>query len=145
MEPDATNQDGPNGILFCTNQPLKIKTPTSLMRTRFLGPVACMASTIITLYACVHAFACLLAVVCQLEASGKWPDQLPGIRAIKSAFYLHLSRAVCEQHRGGVLASPTANYLDILKVPFSKYAAVLSLKNNPIRTCISVFTALRVS
>ena len=53
-------------------------------------------------------------MVCQLESSGKWPDEVKAIEGIKTAFYLHLASAFREQ-RGGI-ASPTAHYLDILKV-----------------------------
>ena len=53
-------------------------------------------------------------VVCQLESSGKWPDEVEAIRGLKTAFYVHLSKALQEQ--AGVLASPTPLFLDVLKV-----------------------------
>lgn len=54
-----------------------------------------------------------LEVVCQLESSGKWPDEVEAIRGLKTAFYVHLSKALQEQ--AGVLASPTPLFLDMLK------------------------------
>ncbi len=54
------------------------------------------------------------AVVCQLESSGKWPEELEPLRKLKIAFYVHISKALKEQKR--LIASPTEHYLDILKV-----------------------------
>lgn len=56
----------------------------------------------------------LYLVVCQLESSGKWPDELEAIRKMKVAFYVFLAKALKEQK--GLIASPTQNHLDILKV-----------------------------
>ena len=53
-------------------------------------------------------------VVCQLESSGKWPDEVQAIQKIKMAFYVHIARALKEQRK--ILASPTPHHLDILKV-----------------------------
>ena len=53
-------------------------------------------------------------MVCQLELSGKWPDEEEAVEGIKTAFYIHLARAFQEQ-QGGV-ASPTPHYLDVFKV-----------------------------
>ena len=53
-------------------------------------------------------------MICQLESSGRWPDELEAIRKIKLAFYVHICKALKEQK--GLAASPTQEYLDILKV-----------------------------
>ncbi len=63
---------------------------------------------------CFHA--CVLhIVVCQLESSAKWPEDLEAIRMVKVAFYIHMAKALTEGSNK-VLASPTKEYLDILKV-----------------------------
>ena len=54
------------------------------------------------------------AVVCQLESSGKWPEEVDAIRKVKVAFYIHMAKTL-EEH-SGLVASPTNTYLDILKV-----------------------------
>lgn len=52
--------------------------------------------------------------MCQLETSGKWPDDVDAIAKIKTSFYIYISKALREEK--GILSSPTAEYLDILKV-----------------------------
>ncbi len=52
--------------------------------------------------------------MCQLESSGKWPDELIAVAKIKSSFYTYISEALKQQHR--LLSSPTEDHLDILKV-----------------------------
>ena len=53
------------------------------------------------------------AVICQLESSGKWPDDVEAIEKIKTSFYLYISKALREQC--SVISSPTIDYLDVLK------------------------------
>ena len=53
-------------------------------------------------------------VVCQLESSGKWPEDLEAVRMVKVAFYIHMAKALGESSK--IVASPTKEYLDILKV-----------------------------
>ena len=55
----------------------------------------------------------LSAVVCQLESSGKWPDELSAIAHVKTAFYASLSEQLSSSCK--ILSSPTASYVDILK------------------------------
>ncbi len=52
-------------------------------------------------------------MVCQLEASGKWPEELAAIADIKTAFYVHLAKGLANKR---LSASPTTKYLDVLKV-----------------------------
>ena len=52
--------------------------------------------------------------MCQLESSGKWPEEVNAIDKIKTAFYVHMAKAL--KGKRGVVASPTKDYLDILKV-----------------------------
>ena len=56
------------------------------------------------------------AVVCQMESSGKWPDELAAISQVKTAFYC----AMAEQLRSEckLLTSPTGDYVDVLKRGF---------------------------
>ena len=53
-------------------------------------------------------------MVCQLESSGKWPDEVEAIKQIKAAFYVKMSELLSGEH--SLLSSPTFDYLDILKV-----------------------------
>ena len=62
----------------------------------------------------LHAYGGVSAVVCQLESSGKWPEELEPLRKLKVAFYVHISKALKEQKH--LISSPTEHYLDILKV-----------------------------
>lgn len=61
-------------------------------------------------------FLLLLPVVCQMESSGRWPDELAAIAHVKTAFYC----AMAEQLRSecDLLASPTSDYMDVLKSGF---------------------------
>ena len=52
-------------------------------------------------------------VICQLEASGKWPDELDAIGKIKTAFYIKMHKLLGQS---SVLSSPTVDYIDILMV-----------------------------
>ena len=52
-------------------------------------------------------------VICQLEASGKWPDELDAVGKIKSAFYIKMHKLLGQRC---VLSSPTVDYIDILMV-----------------------------
>ena len=56
----------------------------------------------------------LLSVVCQLESSGKWPDEVEAIQQIKAAFYVKMSELLSRDH--SLVSSPTLSHLDILKV-----------------------------
>ena len=58
----------------------------------------------------------LAAVVCQLESSGRWADDLCAIGKMKTAFYLYIAKAASDQR--GLLCSPTEQFLDIFKVSF---------------------------
>ena len=53
-------------------------------------------------------------VVCQLESSGKWPDEVEAIQQIKAAFYVKMSELLSRDH--SLMSSPTFDHLDILKV-----------------------------
>lgn len=55
-----------------------------------------------------------LSVVCQLEASGKWPDEVEAIQQIKAAFYVKMSELLNKDH--SLVSSPTLGHLDVLKV-----------------------------
>lgn len=52
--------------------------------------------------------------MCQLESSGKWPEEVTAIDKVKTAFYVHMAKALKEKK--AMVASPTEDYLDILKV-----------------------------
>lgn len=60
----------------------------------------------------IHA----LNVVCQLESSSKWPDEVEAIQQIKTAFYIKMSELIGRDH--SVVSSPTFSHLDILKVHY---------------------------
>jgi U3 small nucleolar RNA-associated protein 22 len=53
-----------------------------------------------------------LEIVCQLESSGKWPDDLECIKRLKSAFYLQILKDLRDNH--GLTAFTTVNYCDCL-------------------------------
>lgn len=53
-------------------------------------------------------------MVCQLESSGKWPDEVEAIQQIKAAFYVKMSELLTKDR--SLLCSPTFHYLDVLKV-----------------------------
>lgn len=55
-----------------------------------------------------------IAVVLQMESSGKWPTELDAISHIKASFYTYLSRVLSDQYN--LLCSPTLSHLDVLKV-----------------------------
>ena len=55
-------------------------------------------------------------MVCQLESSGKWPDEVKAIQQIKAAFYVKMSELLSKDH--SLLCSPTFRYLDVLKVVY---------------------------
>ena len=52
--------------------------------------------------------------MCQLEASGKWPDKLDAVAEIKTAFVIHISRLLRDQCH--LVTAPSRQYLDVLKV-----------------------------
>ena len=61
-------------------------------------------------------------MVCQLESSGKWPDEVEAIQQIKAAFYIKISELLSRDQ--SLLCSPTFHYLDILKVACYVYLSV---------------------
>ena len=68
-----------------------------------------------------HAFhtSCLVSVICTLEASGKWPDNVEAIRRLKAAFHIKLSEALKSQFKLPVRAGTT--FVDVLKVCISPF------------------------
>ena len=62
-------------------------------------------------------------VVCQLESSGKWPEEVTAIDKVKTAFYVHMAKALKEKK--AMVASPTEDYLDILKVSIKDWVPCL--------------------
>ena len=56
-------------------------------------------------------------VVLEMESSGKWPNQVTAINHIKTALYINMARNLRQQC--GLIAAPTADYLDVLKVCLS--------------------------
>ena len=63
---------------------------------------------------CEILYSLLCTVVCQLEASGKWPDKLDAIDKIKTAFLIHIGRLLRDQCH--LVTAPSRQYLDVLKV-----------------------------
>lgn len=55
-------------------------------------------------------------VVCQLEDSGKWPDSVPAIQKIKTAFYIKIAELLKKQFR--ISSVPTEKFLDVLQGGF---------------------------
>ena len=53
-----------------------------------------------------------LEIVCQLESSGKWPDDLKCIKRLKAAFYLQIVQLLRENH--GLCAFTNVNYCDVV-------------------------------
>lgn len=56
----------------------------------------------------------LVSVVCQLESSSKWPDEVEAIQQIKAVFYVKMSELLSKDR--SLVTSPTLSHLDILKV-----------------------------
>uniref|UniRef100_A0A1Q3EZ99 Nucleolar protein 6 n=1 Tax=Culex tarsalis TaxID=7177 RepID=A0A1Q3EZ99_CULTA len=58
----------------------------------------------------------VLNATIQLEASGKWPEQLEAIRRLKTAFYLKIAEALRMHEDGAVVLVPqaSAHFLDVL-------------------------------
>ena len=52
--------------------------------------------------------------MCQMESSGKWPDEVEAIQQIKAAFYVKMSELLSKDH--SLISSPTFSHLDVLKV-----------------------------
>ena len=61
-------------------------------------------------------FLLLLPVVCQMESSGRWPDELAAIAHVKTAFYCAMAEQLSSECK--LLASPTSDYMDVLKSGF---------------------------
>ena len=59
-------------------------------------------------------FVCLFTVVCHLESSGKWPDDLDAIGRVKAAFYLRLAAMLEKQF--SMTTVPTAACLHVVLV-----------------------------
>ncbi|XP_070542039.1 nucleolar protein 6-like isoform X2 [Ptychodera flava] len=57
-----------------------------------------------------------LKVICTMEGSGKWPDDLPAIQAIKAAFHIKLANLMRRKH--GPVAAATDKYADIVQDGF---------------------------
>ncbi|XP_052794278.1 nucleolar protein 6-like isoform X2 [Mya arenaria] len=55
----------------------------------------------------------ILKVVCTLEGSGKWPDDLVAMKRLKAAFHLQLGDAIHTTFN--LPTRPSVNYVDILK------------------------------
>ena len=53
-----------------------------------------------------------LKVTCQLEASGKWPDDIECIQKLKTAFYLQIVQTLRDNH--GLLAFANIDHCNIL-------------------------------
>jgi len=69
-------------------------------------------------------------VVCQLESSGKWPDEVEAIQQMKAAFYVKMSELLSKDR--SLLCSPTFHYLDVLKVWFA-YVYICQFCCSPAR------------
>jgi len=57
----------------------------------------------------------VLPVVCILEGSGKWPDNIDAVRRLKAAYYLSLSQAL-SKIAPNVLSAAYTSYLEVYKV-----------------------------
>ena len=66
-----------------------------------------------------------------MESSGKWPEEMNAIDKVKTAFYVHMAKALKEKK--GMVASPTEDYLDIFKVTKIEY-----------NTCSHIFTIQKI-
>ena len=55
-----------------------------------------------------------LLVVLEMEYSGKWPNKITAINDIKTALYVNMARNLRQQY--GLVAAPTTDHLDVLKV-----------------------------
>lgn len=58
----------------------------------------------------------VLAVICHMEGSGKWPLDRLAIRHIRAAFHIRLGELLKKQHNYTCRACPT--HLDVWKVYF---------------------------
>lgn len=61
----------------------------------------------------------VLAVICHMEGSGKWPHDRTAIRHIRAAFHISLAEMLKKHHNYTCLPCPT--HLDVWKV----YTAVI--------------------
>ena len=59
--------------------------------------------------------------MCQMESSGKWPDEVEAIQQIKAAFYVKMSELLSKDH--SLISSPTFGHLDVLKVRITQQQA----------------------
>lgn len=59
-------------------------------------------------------------VICKLEGSGKWPEDLEAICRLKAAYYVKLGQILAACHQLMVDVSPT--HLDVLKVGLAAFA-----------------------
>lgn len=55
-----------------------------------------------------------IAVIVNLEGSGKWPDDIEAIKRVKAAFHLKIAELVKSQL--SLIAVPFTTHLDIFKV-----------------------------
>lgn len=58
----------------------------------------------------------VLAVICHMEGSGKWPHDRLAIRHIRTAFHIRLGVLLEKQH--GYTCKPCPAHLDVWKVYF---------------------------
>lgn len=54
-------------------------------------------------------------MICLLEGSGKWPDDIEAVRRLKAEYLLMLAKSLTNT-AGGLLAVAETDYLDVLKV-----------------------------
>ena len=53
-------------------------------------------------------------MVCLLEGSGKWPEDVEAVRRMKAAFYIQLSQAL--ENTAGSLVQAYTDHVDVCKV-----------------------------
>ena len=56
----------------------------------------------------------LMLVLCQMEGSGQWPDNLHAIQRVKAAFLIRIGELLQKQHH--LVTSATATYVDVMQV-----------------------------
>lgn len=59
-------------------------------------------------------------VMCLLEASGKWPNDLPAVQRIKAAFRLKLAKELHDKYSLITTIYPT--HVNVLKVRWTVYS-----------------------
>ena len=56
----------------------------------------------------------MCTVICVLEGSGKWPEDLEAVKRLKAAFYIQLGQAL--ERTAGFVVSIDTDHVDICKV-----------------------------